>query len=64
MKEFKLRLDQDWFQKEDILEGQGVQVKVLEKPYRRDKWWWKILRFLTFGFFFQPEYCYKVEIVK
>jgi hypothetical protein len=59
---FQLELEQEFFLKKDILHVGGTKLRVLETPKKRDKWWWKILRFITFGKFFQPVYDYKVEV--
>jgi hypothetical protein len=60
---FEFRLDQESFLKGDILRTTSVKLRVLETPKKKDKWWWKILRFITFGKFFQPVWYHKVEIV-
>jgi hypothetical protein len=59
---FQLELEQEFFLKKDVLHVGGAKLKVLETLKKKDKWWWKILRFITFGKFFQPVWHHKVEI--
>lgn len=58
---FNLLLEKD-FERGDILNS-GVLVEVISPPKKRDTWYWAVLRFLTFGKFFQPCVYHKVKII-
>lgn len=65
MKQFKIRLDSDWFKNNDILENEGVEVRVISTPKKHyAKWYWRVLNILTFKVFFNVKYTYTVEIIK
>ena len=58
---FNILLEKD-FERGDILNS-GALVKVISEPKERDKWYYAVLRFLTFGKFFQPCFYHKVKIL-
>lgn len=62
--EFKLLFSENWLKKGDVFIGEYPLCKliVVKEPRLRDRWWWKILKFLTFGYFFQPVRYYTVKI--
>jgi hypothetical protein len=63
---FKLLLNPNAFKKNDIIESsEGVELKVLSTPtIRYNKWYWKILNWLTFKYFFNVDYTYTVKIIE
>lgn len=66
-KQFKLELDSDWFNGGDILHtyNEETTLRVLSTPTKKKhQWWYRILNWLTFGYFFNIEYRYTVEIIE
>ena len=64
-KKFKIQLDRNWFEPDDILtDTNGVKVKVTRKPKTKyNKWYHKLIRWITFGYCFQKEYSYTVKLL-
>lgn len=62
---FELLLDKSWFNKKDILESSGQKLEVIDTPkIHYNKWYWRILNFLTFRLFFNVKYTYTVKAIK
>lgn len=62
---FELLLDKSWFNKKDILESSGQKLEVIDTPkIHYNKWYWRILNFLTFKLFFNVKYTYTVKAIK
>ncbi len=61
-KEFKLLLSENWFKRGELIDTLESTLIVTSEPKLRDKWWWKILRFITFGYYFQSIWYYTVKI--
>lgn len=60
---FKLTVSGDWFKKHEILSlGGGAKVKVITTPTTRyNKWYYKLLNFITFGKYFNIVTYYTVQ---
>ncbi len=64
-KKFELLLDSNWFNKKDILESSGQKLEIIDTPKTHyNKWYWRILNFLTFKLFFNVKYTYTVKIIR
>ena len=62
---FKLKLDKDWFNKDDVLHMNEIKLEVISKPNKRNyKWYHKLLNILTLGFYFNETIYYKVKEIK
>lgn len=63
---FRLLLQPNIFKKNDIIDSyDGVKLRILSTPTTKyNKWYWKILNWLTFGYFFNVEYTYTVKIIE
>lgn len=62
---FELLLQSNWFNKRNILESSGQKLEVIDIPKTHyNKWYWKILNFLTFKLFFNVKYTYTVKIIE
>ena len=65
---FEMNFNEDWLEKDDIVQTNGnydgVEVIIVSTPtlYYK-KWYWRILNFITFGFFFNVKYTYTVKII-
>lgn len=61
---FNLLLSSDYKKGEILSVWKSIEVIVLKAPKKRDTWYWKVLRFLTFGLLFKPNYYHRVKIVE
>jgi hypothetical protein len=63
---FELLLDHHWFRKGDILnQDENISLKVLSEPKKYyNKWYWKILNFITFKIWFNYKVTYTVKIIE
>jgi hypothetical protein len=59
---FKLWFCENWFKRGELIDTLESTLIITSVPKLRDRWWWKILRFITFGYFFQPDIYYTVKI--
>lgn len=65
---FEINFYADWIQKGGILQTDGnydgVKVEVLSTPtLHYQKWYWRVLNFITFGQLFNVKYTYTVKII-
>ena len=60
----KVFVSAGYWDKGNILNSNGYEFIVIDTPKKRDSWFFKVLRFLTFGKFFKPVYYYKVKFNK
>lgn len=59
-----LKLDRDWPEVGDILTCRGHDLRVLETPTPYyNKWYWRLLNWLTFRLFFNVKETYKLEVL-
>jgi hypothetical protein len=59
---FEIKIDADYFKQNDILISVTYEAKVISAPKKIDKWWMKVLRFLTFGKYFKPYWVYDLYV--
>lgn len=64
---FEIVFKKNYISRGDILDSSehGVKLKVLDEPtWHYSKWYFRLLRLLTFGYFFNMKVTYTVEMLK
>ena len=64
-KSFKVKINKQWFDAPDVMvNASGQRVKITSKPKTKyNKWYHKLIRWITFGYCFQKEYSYTVKLL-
>ena len=60
---FKIILDEEYFEKGDIVESVSMNPKLLVTSTPKQTWWRRLLQWITFGWYEAPWY-YTVKIIK
>ena len=60
---FKLVLESDFLQY-NVPRTQQIEVQVLSEPKKIDKWWWKIIKFVTFGKYYHSYWVYDITVIR
>lgn len=65
MKEFKVKINNQWFDAPDVMTNASEQkIKITSKPtVKYNKWYHKLIRWITFGYCFRKEYSYTVKLL-
>ena len=63
---FQIKFEETWVKQKDIIENlNNTKLEILDNPKQHyNKWYWKVLNWLTFKLFFNVSYTYTVKILK
>lgn len=63
---FQIKFEQNWYNKKDIIESSNnTKLEILDTPKPHyNKWYWKVLNWLTFKLLFNVYYTYTVKMLE